>query len=129
MTQRNFYFILFTDFIIPYVKCHWVTVVVHQPSRCPSAGRFLNSEGTGLITPSSSYLPFGAGTRVCLGEALAKMELFLFLSWILQRFTLSVPPGHSLPTLEGIFGVVLQPADYKVYATPRPGWERKCQAC
>uniref|UniRef100_A0A3Q3J625 Uncharacterized protein n=2 Tax=Monopterus albus TaxID=43700 RepID=A0A3Q3J625_MONAL len=92
-------------------------------------GRFLNSDGTGLITPSPSYLPFGAGIRVCLGEALAKMEVFLFLSWILQRFTLSVPPGHSVPSLEGKFGVVLQPAKYKVNATPRPGWERKqCQA-
>ncbi|XP_070833582.1 steroid 17-alpha-hydroxylase/17,20 lyase isoform X1 [Chaetodon trifascialis] len=77
-------------------------------------GRFLNSEGTGLIIPSSSYLPFGAGVRVCLGEALAKMELFLFLSWTLQRFTLSVPPGQPLPSLEGKFGVVLQPAVYKL---------------
>ncbi|XP_068183708.1 steroid 17-alpha-hydroxylase/17,20 lyase [Antennarius striatus] len=92
-------------------------------------GRFLNSEGTALIVPSPSYLPFGAGIRVCLGEALAKMELFLFLSWILQRFTLSVPPGHPLPSLEGKFGVVLQPAKYEVNATPRPGWDRKCQAC
>lgn len=96
----------------------------------PSAGRFLNSEGTGPIIPSPSYLPFGAGIRVCLGEALAKMELFLFLSWILQRFTLSVPPGHPLPSLEGKFGVVLQPAKYKVNAVPRPGWERnKWRAC
>nr|QLC36640.1 cytochrome P450 17A1 [Kryptolebias hermaphroditus] len=93
-------------------------------------GRFLNSEGTGLTVPSSSYLPFGAGIRVCLGEALAKMELFLFLSWILQRFTLSVPPNHSLPSLEGKFGVVLQPVKYKVKATPRPGWEQpKDKAC
>ncbi|KAM9848084.1 steroid 17-alpha-hydroxylase/17,20 lyase [Aulostomus maculatus] len=93
-------------------------------------GRFLNSECTALINPSSSYLPFGAGHRVCLGEALAKMELFLFLSWILQRFTFSVPPGHSLPILEGKFGVVLQPAKYKVTATPRPGWEKKnCHPC
>ncbi|XP_061601327.1 steroid 17-alpha-hydroxylase/17,20 lyase [Cololabis saira] len=87
-------------------------------------GRFLNSKGTGLSIPSSSYLPFGVGIRVCLGEALAKMELFLFLSWILQRFTLSVPPNHSLPSLEGKFGVVLQPVKYTVKATPRPGWER-----
>uniref|UniRef100_A0A671X008 Cytochrome P450 1A1 n=1 Tax=Sparus aurata TaxID=8175 RepID=A0A671X008_SPAAU len=84
-------------------------------------GRFLNSEGTGLIIPSSSYLPFGAGVRVCLGEALAKMELFLLLSWILQCFTLSVPTGDSLPSLEGKFGVVLQPVKYKVNAVPRPG--------
>uniref|UniRef100_A0A8C4E9U6 Cytochrome P450 1A1 n=1 Tax=Dicentrarchus labrax TaxID=13489 RepID=A0A8C4E9U6_DICLA len=83
-------------------------------------GRFLDSDGTGLIIPSSSYLPFGAGVRVCLGEALAKMELFLFLTWILQRFTLSVPPGHPMPSLEGKFGVVLQPAKYKVNAEPRP---------
>ncbi|XP_069544199.1 steroid 17-alpha-hydroxylase/17,20 lyase [Brachyistius frenatus] len=76
-------------------------------------GRFLNPEGSGLTIPSSSYLPFGAGVRVCLGESLAKMELFLFLSWILQRFTLSVPPGHPLPSLEGKFGVVLQPAKYQ----------------
>ncbi|XP_033956842.1 steroid 17-alpha-hydroxylase/17,20 lyase [Pseudochaenichthys georgianus] len=85
--------------------------------------RFLNSEGTGVRVPSSSYLPFGVGVRVCLGEALAKMELFLFLSWILQRFSLSVPRGHSLPSLQGKFGVVLQPARYKVTATPRAGWE------
>ncbi|AWP14566.1 Steroid 17-alpha-hydroxylase/17-20 lyase [Scophthalmus maximus] len=83
-------------------------------------GRFLNSDGTGPIIPSSSYLPFGAGVRVCLGEALAKMELFLFLSWILQRFTLSVPPGHALPSLEGKFGVVLQPAKYKAPGPQAP---------
>lgn len=92
-------------------------------------GRFLNGDGTTVIIPSSSYLPFGAGARVCLGEALAKMELFLFLSRILQRFTLSVPPEYALPSLEGKFGVVLQPVKYKVTATPRPGWERKSVAC
>ncbi|XP_076016444.1 steroid 17-alpha-hydroxylase/17,20 lyase [Genypterus blacodes] len=92
--------------------------------------RFLNSEGTAVVIPSPSFLPFGAGVRVCLGEALAKMEIFLFLSWILQRFTLSLPPGDSLPSLEGKFGVVLQPARFKVHATPRPGWDRhKSQAC
>ncbi|XP_041865602.1 steroid 17-alpha-hydroxylase/17,20 lyase [Melanotaenia boesemani] len=93
-------------------------------------GRFLNNKGNGLTIPSSSYLPFGAGVRVCLGEALAKMELFLFLSWILQRFTLSVPSSHPLPSLDGKFGVVLQPVKYIVKATPRPGWEKpQPQAC
>ncbi|XP_019737776.1 steroid 17-alpha-hydroxylase/17,20 lyase [Hippocampus comes] len=82
-------------------------------------GRFLNSDGTGLINPSSSYMPFGFGVRVCVGEALAKMELFIFLSWILQHFTFSTPPGQPPPSLEGKFGVVLQPAKYKVTVTPR----------
>ncbi|KAL2083457.1 hypothetical protein ACEWY4_021230 [Coilia grayii] len=87
-------------------------------------GRFLDKEGETVCCPSASYLPFGAGIRVCLGEALAKMELFLFLSWILQRFTLDVPAGHPLPSLEGKFGVVLQPQKYKVLACLREGWEK-----
>uniref|UniRef100_A0AAY4DGM1 Uncharacterized protein n=1 Tax=Denticeps clupeoides TaxID=299321 RepID=A0AAY4DGM1_9TELE len=79
----------------------------------------------GCAVPSASYLPFGAGVRVCLGEALAKMELFLFLSWLLHRFTLEMPAGQPLPSLDGKFGVVLQPQKFKVHAHPRPGWKAK----
>lgn len=89
--------------------------------------RFLVEGGTSLGCPSLSYLPFGAGVRVCLGEALAKLELFLFVSWILQRFTLEVPAGQPLPELQGKFGVVLQPQKYKVIARLRTGWEKKLQ--
>lgn len=92
-------------------------------------GRFLNEDGDGLRCPPASYLPFGAGVRVCLGEALAKMELFLFLSWILQRFTLEMPAGHPLPDLQGKFGVVLQPKKFKVVALLRADWEKLPQKC
>ncbi|XP_073541417.1 steroid 17-alpha-hydroxylase/17,20 lyase isoform X1 [Phyllobates terribilis] len=85
--------------------------------------RFLDENGHRLYSPSQSYLPFGAGIRVCLGEALAKMEIFLFLSWILQRFTLEVPEGDPLPTLEGKFGVVLQVKPFKVTAKLRDVWK------
>ncbi|CAL1577717.1 unnamed protein product [Knipowitschia caucasica] len=101
----------------------------HDPEEWPNPesfepARFLNSDASGLVIPSPSYLPFGVGQRVCLGEALAKMELFLFLSTILQRFTLTARPGDPLPSLEGKFGVVLQPPKYYVHALLRPGWER-----
>uniref|UniRef100_A0A8C3XRI8 Steroid 17-alpha-hydroxylase/17,20 lyase n=1 Tax=Chelydra serpentina TaxID=8475 RepID=A0A8C3XRI8_CHESE len=85
-------------------------------------GRFLDDQGKRLFSPSPSYLPFGAGIRVCVGEALAKMELFLFLAWILQRFTLKAPPGQPLPTLEGKFGVVLQAQPFKVQVRLREAW-------
>lgn len=65
---------------------------------------------------------------MCLGEALAKLELFLFLSWILQRFTLEVPVGQPLPELQGKFGVVLQPQKYKVIARLRTGWDKTIQS-
>ncbi|KAG9347049.1 hypothetical protein JZ751_005976 [Albula glossodonta] len=72
--------------------------------------RFLDSEGHRSSPPY--FLPFGAGPRVCVGESLAKLELFLFVSWLLQRFTFTLPPGASLPDLQGRFGVVLQPLRY-----------------
>lgn len=88
----------------------------------PLAGRFLDEHGQHIHSPSPSYLPFGAGIRVCLGEVLAKMELFLFLAWVLQRFTLECPPDQPLPSLEGKFGVVLQVQKFRVKARLREAW-------
>uniref|UniRef100_K7F881 Steroid 17-alpha-hydroxylase/17,20 lyase n=1 Tax=Pelodiscus sinensis TaxID=13735 RepID=K7F881_PELSI len=84
--------------------------------------RFLDAQGN-CRPPSPSYLPFGAGIRVCMGKALAKMEIFLILAWILQRFTLENPPGQPLPTLEGKFGVVLQIYPFQVQARQRAAWQ------
>ncbi|XP_066526581.1 cytochrome P450 17A2 [Hoplias malabaricus] len=79
--------------------------------------RFLDATGKKITPPS--FLPFGAGPRVCVGESLARMELFLFISRLLQRFRFSTPSASSLPDLRGRYGVVLQPLRYSVTVTPR----------
>uniref|UniRef100_A0A1I8AC43 Unspecific monooxygenase n=1 Tax=Steinernema glaseri TaxID=37863 RepID=A0A1I8AC43_9BILA len=47
-------------------------------------------------------IPFGVGKRSCLGESLAKAELFLILSNFLQKYIISVPDGSPLPSLQQI---------------------------
>ena len=47
--------------------------------------RFLNEDGT--LRKDEHLIPFSMGKRVCLGETLARTELFLFFTGILQLIT------------------------------------------
>ncbi|XP_021511543.1 steroid 21-hydroxylase isoform X1 [Meriones unguiculatus] len=49
---------------------------------------------------NSRTVSFGCGARVCLGESLARLELFVVLARLLQAFTLLPPPGGALPSLQ-----------------------------
>lgn len=98
----------------------------HSSSFAFFTDRFRDHQGQRVT--SSCFLPFGAGPRVCVGESLARLELFLFLSSLLQRMSFRLPNGASPPDLQGRMGVVLQPVPYKVVVTPRVGW-RNASVC
>ncbi|KAH9489108.1 Cytochrome P450 2D9 [Bulinus truncatus] len=79
--------------------------------------RFIDQDGQ-LKTPEE-FIPFGVGRRSCLGEAMAKMELFLYLSAMVQRFQFScVDPDHP-PPLTYVFGLTSSPLRYKVIISSR----------
>ena len=46
--------------------------------------------------PPFAYFPFGGGTRRCIGEAFAWMELVLVAAFIAQRWRLRLEPGHPV---------------------------------
>ncbi|KAB7501037.1 Cytochrome P450 2L1, partial [Armadillidium nasatum] len=56
---------------------------------------FLDEERN-IIRSKEGYLPFSLGRRVCLGESLAKMELFVFMGSVLQNFEISEPEGQNV---------------------------------
>ncbi|XP_019287637.1 cytochrome P450 2F5 isoform X1 [Panthera pardus] len=61
---------------------------------------------------SPAFMPFSAGRRVCLGESLARMELFLYLTAILQNFSLQplgAPEDIDLTPLSSGLGNLPRP--------------------
>uniref|UniRef100_A0A8D0H936 Cytochrome P450 family 2 subfamily AB member 16 n=1 Tax=Sphenodon punctatus TaxID=8508 RepID=A0A8D0H936_SPHPU len=77
---------------------------------------FLDKDGH--FVSSEAFLPFSVGHRVCLGEQLARIELFIFFTSLLQAFTFQLPEGMKAINTEYILGMTLQPHPYKVCAVP-----------
>ena len=91
-------------------KC-WEDPTVFNPYR------HIDTDGN-LISGPNNFFPFGAGRRVCAGDSLAKVELFLFVSWLLHNFTFVAEEGQSFNV--NVEGAVIQfPVRYKVRAIKR----------
>ncbi|XP_073492926.1 cytochrome P450 2K1-like isoform X2 [Aquarana catesbeiana] len=102
--------------VIPFLtsvlhdKTQWETPYEFNPNH------FLDAKGKFL--KRDAFMPFSAGRRACVGESLAKMELFLFFTGLLQIFTFYPPPGVSREdiSLEPGTGFLLFPLPHLVCA-------------
>uniref|UniRef100_A0A915DRQ3 Unspecific monooxygenase n=1 Tax=Ditylenchus dipsaci TaxID=166011 RepID=A0A915DRQ3_9BILA len=85
-----------------------ISAVLHNPKiynnpKQFNPERFLDENG--LLKKCDELIPFSVGKRKCLGEPLAKMEIFLFLANIFNRYEFSA--GTISPSLDRTNGGVI----------------------
>ncbi|XP_049675298.1 cytochrome P450 2K6-like [Accipiter gentilis] len=113
------YFIPKGTYIIPLLasvlqdKSQWEKPDMFYPEH------FLDANGK--FVKKDAFMPFSAGRRICAGETLAKMELFLFFTSLLQKFTFHPPPGVSTSDvdLSPAISFNISPKPYKMCAVTR----------
>ena len=57
---------------------------------------------SGYNSPKHGYLPFGFGTRGCIGNTLAMIESGVMLATLVEQFTFEPVPGFKPQILSGI---------------------------
>ncbi|XP_023121496.2 cytochrome P450 2F2-like [Amphiprion ocellaris] len=73
---------------------------------------FLNDQGE-FVKPEA-FMPFSAGPRMCLGEGLARMELFLIMVTLLRKFKFIWPEDAGEPDYTPLYGITLSPRPYRM---------------
>ncbi|NP_001268260.1 cytochrome P450 2B1-like precursor [Mesocricetus auratus] len=72
-------------------------------------------DASGALKKNEAFMPFSIGKRICLGEGIARNELFLFFTTILQNFSVSspmAPKDIDLNPKENGFGRL--PPEYQI---------------
>ncbi|EFB16312.1 hypothetical protein PANDA_012936, partial [Ailuropoda melanoleuca] len=74
----------------------------------------------GQFKKSDAFVPFSIGKRYCFGEGLARMELFLFLTNILQNFRFKSPQlPKDIDVSPKLVGFATIPRNYTMSFQPR----------
>ncbi|XP_002125797.2 cytochrome P450 2B19 [Ciona intestinalis] len=98
--------------------------VHHDPNTWENPSEFniyRHIDEDGKFVFSKKVIPFGIGCRSCLGEKLARLEVFHFLANIIKRFEiLPDPESKEIPDYkDGVNGFVYVPYLFKLVAKPR----------
>ncbi|XP_053577648.1 cytochrome P450 2A5 [Bombina bombina] len=95
-----------------------LTSVLHDPALFPNPESFNPKnflDDYGRFKKNDAFLAFAAGKRTCFGESLARMELFIFFTTVLQNFKLSSPiHPEDLDITPSVSGIGNFPRPYKL---------------
>ncbi|GLD71654.1 cytochrome P450 2F2-like protein [Lates japonicus] len=86
---------------------------------------FLNDQRV-FVKPEAS-MPFSAGSRMCLGEGLAHMELSLIIVTLLRKFTFIWPEDAGQPDYTPVYEVTLSPNPYCMKVQVRATQQTICR--
>lgn len=97
---------------VSHDKDFWGDPDIFRPSR------FLTNTNQLDIAKCARPMPFGIGRRRCVGEFLAKMEIFILFVTIMRRCCI-VKPENVEFDLQPIPGLVYSPGEFKVIVKER----------
>lgn len=84
-------FVTISSWVLHRHKLHWEDPDVFRPER------FM--PGNASKVRQFSYIPFGAGPRICLGKHFGLTETVLLLAMFVRGFEMTVKPGHEVEPL------------------------------
>lgn len=100
-----------------------IWAIHHQEDVFPNSEKFNPDrwlDRNGHFQNSKSFMIFSVGKRACLGENLARKEMFLFLTRLVRDFEIQSEPHTPLPDFEGITGGTIFPKPFNAVFQSRP---------
>uniref|UniRef100_A0A8C6HIE5 Cytochrome P450 n=1 Tax=Mus spicilegus TaxID=10103 RepID=A0A8C6HIE5_MUSSI len=77
-------------------------------------------DANGALKTNEAFMPFSTGKRICLGEGIARNELFLFFTTILQNFSLASPVApENIDLIPNNSGATKTPPQYQIHFLSR----------
>lgn len=91
---------------------NWDSSIFPEPEKF-NPGRFINDSGQ-LFGFEKVYASYSLGPRSCAAQALAEIEMFLFITSVVQKYNIANEPGKPMPSLEGTYKGAHIPNPYNV---------------
>ncbi|KAM4641736.1 cytochrome P450 2C11-like [Discoglossus pictus] len=112
------YFIPKGTYITPFLtSVHYDPTQFEEPYKF-NPNNFLDENG--CFKKKDSLMPFSAGKRICPGESLARMELFIYFTTMLQKFNfLPMIDRDDINIRPVMTGLTSIPMDYQCRIIPR----------